>query len=297
MKHLNGLALCAMGLLVVVPASANVISDDFEVDTASDYTLVEVGGPDSTATFAFDYVAAGIPLAPRSTAGDVGGLRMTANDSLGASNALTAFHNTLVSGFSSYTMTVDIYMGVNATSGTTEHTHIGLAGDGVTGNSLFLPISGSGYFMAMTGEGGSSSDYRHSTAGGGLTNTGDPSYLNATNTTDAAGDTYQTIFPSGSAPFAGSPGNGWATLEIAVGGGVITYSLDGYYGSGLTTIIEAPLDGSIDGFVSLGHADLFSSVADPFQSQFVIYDNLVVTPEPSSLALLGLAGLALIRRR
>ena len=40
--------------------------------------------------------------------------------------------------------------------------------------------------MSMTGEGGSSSDYRHRLPSG-LTNSGDDSYLNSTNTCNATG--------------------------------------------------------------------------------------------------------------
>jgi hypothetical protein len=64
----------------------------------------------------------------------------------------------------------------------------------------------------------------------------------------------------------------------------------------MTPIIQDISD-LLAGYVSLGHADLFTSVADPFQSQFVIYDNLEVIPEPSALALLGLGVLSLLRRR
>jgi hypothetical protein len=280
----------AMGSL----ASAQLITDDFEVDSSANYTVVEQGGPDATATFGFDYVAAGIPIAPNSPAGQVGGLRMTANDTLQATNQITAFHNTQLVGFTDYSLRVDVYMGVTGTGGTTEHMHVGIAGDGLTANSLFSPIQGSGHFMAMTGEGGSSSDYRHSTPSTLAVPSGDASYLNDLNTTNATGDTYQNLFPSPPYEFAGSPGNAWTTLEIRVQGGMVTYLLEGE--TGLTPIIQTPAEAT-DGYVSLGHGDLFTSVAAPFQSQFVIFDNLVVTPEPATMGLLALGFVTLLRRR
>jgi hypothetical protein len=278
-------------------ASATIIADDFEMNTAANYTVVENGGPDATASFAYDYIAAGIPLAPRSMAGDVGGLRMTANDSLGVANAITAFHNTPIVGLANYTLLVDVYIGVTGTSGTTEHAHVGVAGDGVTPNQLFSPISGSGHYLAFDGEGGSSSDYRHFKPSVTSVPSGDPSYLNSTNTTNSTGDTYQNLFPSPPYTWAGSPGNAWTTLKIEFAGGVggtITYSLDG--ATGMTPIIQDTSE-ILDGFISLGHADLFTSVAAPFQSQFVIYDNLEVIPEPGTMMLLGLGALLALRRR
>ncbi len=274
------------GAIATAPVSAALIADDFEVDSSASYTVVETNGPDSTIIFAYDYVTAGYALAPNSTAGDMGGLYMTVNNSLGAANALTAFNNIDITE-SAYLLSVDIYMGVEGSSGTTEFAHIGVAGDGVTGNTIFTPISGTGHFLAMTGEGGSSSDYRHFIEPGTPVNSGDPSYWNSTNTTNATGNTYQAIFPD--TDFPGSPGNSWTTLTIQVDPVNVTYYLDG------VAIIRTPTLVS-DGQVSLGYHDAFTSVSD---AQFIIYDNLNVEaiPEPASLALMGLGGLAMIRRR
>ncbi len=275
------------------------ISDNFEVDSSANYTIVDEsnaasgdGTPDSTAAFAFDYVSAGIPLAPNSSAGDVGGLRLavneTANDA-GAADHIAAFNNTaIVSPY--FTLSVDIYMGVEAgAGGSTEMAHIGVAGNTSDFLSIFTPIVDNGHFMSMTGEGGSSSDYRHSEPGSPAVPSGNADYLNSDNTTNATGDTYQALFPSPPYDFAGSPGNSWTTLTIVNNGNSLTYSLDG------TPIIRTSFDGSAGDLVSLGYTDPFSSVGP----HFVIYDNLTVTdvPEPATAALLGLGGLAMLRRR
>ena len=294
---MRSVLVCLCGGLLAGAATADIISDSFEADSSGSYTIVQQGGPDATASFAYDYVAAGIPLAPRSTAGDRGGLRMTANDSLGVPNAITAFHNTQITGLSSYSLLVDVYLGVTGASGTTEHAHVGVAGDGVSPNQLFTPISGSGHYVAFDGEGGSSSDYRHFKPSVTAVPSGDASYLNSTNTTQSTGDTYLALFPSPTYTWAGSPGNAWTTLKIEFAGGLggtITYSLDG--ATGMTPIIQ-DVSEVLDGYVSLGHGDLFGSLASPFQSQFVIYDNLVVVPEPAALSLLCVGALALLRRR
>ena len=297
----KNMIVALLGALFVMPLAgssvAAIISDDFDADTSADYTLAE-NGADGTVTFAYDYSADGIPAAPGSVT--TLGLKLTANDTdPKAAESRTLFSNTGVTA-ADFELSVDVWMNVSGTGGTTEFGHIGIDGDGSTVNSLFSPITGSGYFVAFTGEGGSSSDFRHSrkVSKGGLTNTGDPSYLNSSNTTNATGDTYQTIFSAvnGYTDFPGSPGNNWATLTITKVGGTVTYAFNG------TPIIETSAGRNLadDGNqVSLGYADLFTSVANPFQSQFVVYDNLTVTaiPEPGTFALLGLGGLGLLLRR
>lgn len=259
-----------------------LITDDFSVDSSADYTVVDDTTPDGTTNFQFDYVAAGIPLAPRSSGADTKGLRITVNDSIGTPDALTAFHNTMVTA-DRYVMTVDVYSAFDpSTSGTTEHGHVGIGGNGTTFNQLFSPISGSGAFIAFTGDGGSSSDYRwfrdpantpaDETANTTLPND-HPSYLgHGSNNTGAF---FQQLFPATN----GSPGNIWTTLTIDVENtiGRISFYFDGQ----LT--FQGRFDGRFDGLVSLGHADTFNSVAPG--TQFVVFDNLVVeeSGDPSDI--------------
>lgn len=275
------------------------ISDDFETDTSASYTVIDDsngasgdGAADSTSEFAFDYIAAGIPLAPNSTAGDVGGLRLTVNareegpegQTSTEEDHITAFHNLALTG--SYRLDVDMYMGVNLLApGTTEFAHIGVAGATTDFTSIFTPVVDNGHFLSITGEGGSSSDYRHSAPGAPAIPSGNGTYLNSLKSTNASVQEYQDIYPASDSP--GSPTNIWTTVTITNTPAGVTYWLDG------TPIIKTA-QGATDGLVSLGYTDPFDSVGP----HFVIYDNLSVTaiPEPSA-ALLCLAGLAGLARR
>jgi len=287
---LKTLSLLSSVAFLAQSSVAQVISDNFEVDSSANYSVVNDGTPNGTSVFGYDYVAAGIALAPNSLPGDKGGLRFTANDSLAAVDALTAFHNTSLTS-PGYRLKVDVYMGFTGTAGTTEHGHVGVGGNGSTFNSIFTPISGSGSFIAFTGDGGSASDYRWhlDAAHGGPTTVpnSDASYLgHGSNNT---GPFYQSLFPSGTV--IGSPGNIWTTLEIDVTGNTISYLFDGQ----LT--IQGTFTGTLNGLISLGLADTFASSVDS-GTVFTLYDNLVVTvPEPTSLALVGLGSLAFLARR
>jgi hypothetical protein len=277
-RSIRPFLLATAAALGASSASAQgLIADDFEVNTSGDYTIVDDGTPDGTQTFAFDYVAAGIPLAPRSSAGDRRGLRLTANDLTGSTDAWTLFHNTPVTA-DHYTLTVDVWMNFIVGPTTTEHAHIGVGGNGTTFNSLFTPISGSGAFIAFTGDGGSGSDYRWfrdalNTPPGETSNTtlpnDHPSYLG--NGSNNVNPFFQTLFPSPPATIAGSPGNIWTTVVIDVDNinGVISFYFDG------TLTFQGNFANRFDGLVSLGHADVFASLSGTLDV-FSLYDNLVV---------------------
>lgn len=291
-RLISPLALLAMLSLPVV-SSAAIISDDFDVDSSASYTVIDGGvDHDGIILFAHDYSADGIASAPNSL-GTTSGLKITANDTAGAADAVTIFNNTAVT-VTNYLLSVDVYMNVGSPTGSTEFGNVGVAGDGASANTIFTPIAGSGHFVSFTGEGGSASDFRHSTPTTLAIPGGDSTYLNSTNTTQSSGDTYQTIFSGGDYP--GSPGNRWTTLTAEVLNGTITYAFDG------TPIIATAYEGTDGNQVSLSYADLFSSLASPAQSQFVIFDNLTVTelvPEPTSLVLIGFAATTMLglRRR
>ena len=80
-------SLSAAALAGPALAQGVILSDDFETNTAADYTLVDDGSPDGSQTFAFDYVAAGIQLAASSGASGGGGASSGASSERGEGRA------------------------------------------------------------------------------------------------------------------------------------------------------------------------------------------------------------------
>ncbi len=314
MKRTTRLLFCTTGVLVLLArlslAQVTLIQDDMNTDTSANYTIVNggPGAPDGTLEFAYDYSTIGIPPAPGTTDGSTRGIRMSVNDTFVdgtfETEAYTLFHNTEIVGVTDYTMTIDMYLGVWAAgdTGSTESAQIGVGGDGVTRNHLFyfngpnVELSGSGHFVAISGDGGDSSDYRHwrDNANGsgnpGPVNNFDPDYLSTDSNTNVNPDNF--LFFEGisniDAPIPGHPGNGWATVKVELlqSEGKIKYyvrgdtaATTGVPGANLPPEFIQIIESDIydpEGFVNFGLADMYNSVATVPEDQFAIFDNLLV---------------------
>lgn len=263
--------------------------DPFEVESSSSYSLVTDGLADGTVTFAYDYVAQGIPAAPHSNPGDRHGLRMTVNDARASTEAFTLFWNNPVN-LSEYTVEVDVYMGYSGFLGSTEFATVGVGGSGVMFNQFENPTAGSGVYASFSGDGGSQRDftwYRDASVtppgdpDSGLIPTTHPSYNG--HGSDNSHSFFQGLFPGGTNP--GAPGNLWTTLGIQVRPGQVEFLMDGQ------TVFQGSVQGSLPGLISLGLVDVFASV-DP-GTVFTLFDNLRVqsaVPEPSGAFLLIFGG-------
>jgi hypothetical protein len=181
----------------------------------------------------------------------------------------------------------------------------------ITGTSM------DGIAFATTGDGGVANDYRAFLKSTTATTSGS---VLAAGTAASANAFYTALFPSVSAPTiqqsistaefdepgdfnpmagltqAGAFGFAWHKVEITKAGDVVTWVIND------TTIATADISslGALGGNnIALGNSDVNSSTTRHPSLVFSLFDNLVVTaiPEPSSLALLGLGGLALLARR
>ena len=313
------------GLLTVVlaaaigaaPGRANILSESFDTDTSANWNIL-TSSADTSVAFGFDYSTVGVPASPNG-GGSTLGLRLAANiDAPGTVEAITLTPK----GYSfsgTYQMTFDMWINANGPfpaggTGSTEFLTAGIGHDNATVN---LGTTGSGGWFAVSGEGGSSRDYRAyknageqfaesgqffagtSSASGGAHNNSDPYYaafggidVGATLPAQAALHPNQTGVTA-----VGSPGFAWHAFKVTVSGTTARWEIDGLPIAQLDATIgnTFPLSGNI----SLGYMDIFTSVSDNPATSFGLIDNLFVIPEPSTLALglLAAAGLWLRRRR
>ena len=88
---------------------------------------------------------------------------------------------------------------------------------------------------------------------------------------DSAATIYQNLFPASRFETAGAPGKNWVAVEISQTNGVLTWKLD-------DTIVAQRTNTSsfTNGTIMLGLMDVFSSIANPVEDSFVIFDNVRV---------------------
>ena len=299
-----------LAVLLVLPAFA-LGSTLFQSDMDSAAGWSVLPGSDTAYTFGWDFTSMGIPASP---GGSTTGLKLEANISSGTAQQIAVVSDYAASG--QYVVEFDFWANANGPfpgggGGSTEFVGGGIGHDGST-------VGLNGASLIIDGEGGSSADWRLY-KNGGLQYPASGQYDVDTN--NNSGVDLSAYFPSLAAPAyqqanypqqtgminAGSGGFAWHHMVITVDTNAI--GIGTTQDPGLAHFVVDGLSiGTIDnsnggtvvdmsGAISIIYADLFSSVSDNAALSFGVVDNLVVTPEPSALALLALGGLALLRRR
>lgn len=293
--------------VAAAPVMAALYSEDFEFNPTANWT-VNNGPSDFAADFFFDYSSVGIPEAPSGSG--TYGMKLQANLSNGIFSGMSA--SPIGQSFSGdYVVEFDWWANFNGpfpASGNGS-TNLSTFGIGTSGTIAQWPGgTQDSVWFAATGDGGSVADWRaYSTAAPTSYPNGSPVYPFASrNNTDP----YFAGFGGVSAPAAqallypqqtgttaiGSAGMEWHQVKIEVLGGLAKWYVDG--------LIMATIDLSTvtlgGGNIFFGHSDInATSSTDPLDAEllFTLIDNIRVTPEPTSLALLALGALVGVRRR
>jgi hypothetical protein len=254
-------------------------------------------GFDGSVDYAFDYSSIGAPSAPGSAGGTTTGIMMETNTTVdrdGFGNPVFQGEGVGVvpTGFNlpagDFILTSDVYMFWNGGGGSTEYAGLGVFSGGTATPVRFNIDNGDGLAWQADTDGDSGTDlYR---------------YEGAPNNVETGLGGYEDI-PDGSIPGVVTgpskigPYNQWIELKIQNIANIVSFSMNGY-------VIDT-FDNSGGAFnggtLLLNQSDPFDSVnADDIFgfSNVTVFDNIVVdVPEPATVALLSLGGLAMLRRR
>lgn len=270
-----------------------VFTDDFDTDTAAAWSVFDGSGngtSDYTAEFNHDYSAEGIPPAPNTSGETTRGLKFTVNNNdevadIAAVNAYPGNNNRSGDHGIRFDMWLNYNGGAYGGTGSTEFGIFGLnhAANKVNwGDPNYFDSDGA--WFAVTGEGGASRDYRayegfpfspslefQNADGGFFDRDGDSLYEFEVNPTQADTFPLKVFFPAPDFESAGAPGKNWVQVELRTVSDELTWVMNGY------VIARRPnLSGSYSGTPMLGYMDVFSSIANPREENFVIYDNFQV---------------------
>lgn len=259
----------------VSAAEVLLYADNFDSGTSAANWQTFSHAGDFTADFAYDYSARGIAPAPNSTGGTTIGIRLGVNntDGIQGVDAVSAYPIGVTFADDQilrFDMWINYNGGAGGGSGSTEYATAGIlhSGTRVVWNNN---ASSDGHWFGVTGEGGASDDYV-AYAGGTLLSADAATFSSQTrNSTDVF---YQTFFTAPPFETQGAPGKQWVQVEISYIAGVLEWRMNGRLMA--VRNVTSPTVGTI----MLGTADTFSSVANPGEDNFVLYDNVrVVAPD------------------
>lgn len=306
-------------VLAAAPAvcpAAVLFSDDFDGASGAGWAVNPHNASANEATFGFDYSTVGIPAAPNSVGGTTRGVKLEAN--LPGSGVFTGVSiSPLDQSFTGdYTLRADVWQNFNGPfpaggNGSTQMTWAGIGTNGFTPQFPATSVQGVGF--AASGDGGTAQDYRAYTNVGaplepgtgayaagtqsGARNNSDPYYADNGFGGEAAPAEQLALFPLQTGTTApGTQGMAWHVWEITKNGNIVTWTIDG--------VLISTVDVTDEAFggdnIFLGQFDInATSSTDPDARSllFGLFDNVVVTPEPGALSLLGFGALAGLRRR
>jgi N-acetyl-anhydromuramyl-L-alanine amidase AmpD len=271
--------------------------DNFDTNSSANWNLFQGSGnnvSDYTATWAFDYgavqyVANGvtnvIPAAPDS-GGTTRGLKLTVNkNDTNAATAGVSLYPKNQSYSNNYALRFDMWINYNGDagggSGSTEFGTFGLNHSGTRVN--WAPInstSSDGLWFAVDGEGGSGAADFRAYQGKGAAAPTQLAFASAGLTANGAFNDsfndpfFMALFPPPAYETGGVPGKHWVQGELSQINGVISWRLNGVVVAQRTNTTSYT-----SGNIMIGYMDVFTSIANPPEDNFIIFDNVrVLTP-------------------
>jgi hypothetical protein len=282
----------------VYTVTGTLYQADFESNVSGDFTVSQQTAGDNAINFQYDYGTfaqqggghpAVIPQSPSSPGAGTRALRVDDNIAAGTTNAITATLSS-IAGQSNMRITFDSWINYNGGylggTASTEYATFGASANPARvamGGSAYTTAAQlfSGFFFAMTGEGGASQDYRYYDGNGvaatNVNNGSRANFLGIAAVNQSA--FYSTFYPVNLYQTPGTPGKAWNRWEILVLNGQVRLAVTKPDGievvlcNWFTPNANATLSGLLPHF---GSMDVNTGSASPASDNFVLYDNLLV---------------------
>ena len=268
-------ALLAIGGACRIAGAQVLYTENFnDGNAASRWTTSPSGNTNYAINYAYDYVAAGIPLAPSGTSST--GLWMKANTSGAQIGSVMAFPSG--QNFSgNQTLSFDLWFGVSGSTATTEFGIFGLMhtstnSQAPTGATPGLGPSPNGVDYAMTGDAGAARDVRVYVSGTEVSGTAGGYARNNLLVQEEQAAPYNFSYQPFLTSTTAMPANQWLKVAVTAFSGTTLFQVNGQ-----TWARSATMSGT--GNIMLGYMDLFTSVSGT--GMFGLYDNVTVSVAPA----------------